>query len=60
MKQEQVEDYELTEKVVECAFSDLEHKLVARIRKTDAFIPELSLLAIDTKKKSRAYSIIQN
>lgn len=54
VRQEQVEDYELTETVVERAFAAAEHsdkkehKLVARIRKLDTFIPELSLVAADT------------
>ena len=51
--QEQVEDYELTEGVVKSAFENAEHsdksehKLVSRIRKSDAFIPKLSLVATD-------------
>ena len=53
VRQEQVDDYELTESVVELAFANAEHsdknehQLVSRIRKSDAFIPELSLVAIE-------------
>ena len=53
IRQEQVEDYEITEKVVECAFANAEHSekkehnLVSRVRKSNAFIPKLSLVAID-------------
>ncbi|MCU9595028.1 N-acetyltransferase [Caldibacillus thermolactis] len=53
IRQEQVKDYKLTEKVVKCAFANAEHSdgnehnLVSRIRNSDAFIPELSLVAID-------------
>lgn len=56
IRQEQVEEYELTEKVVEYAFADAEysdkseHKLVSKIRKSDTFIPQLSLIAVDTSK----------
>lgn len=54
IRQEQVEDYEITEKVIKYAFADAEHsdkkehKLVSRIRKSDTFIPKLSLVAVDT------------
>ena len=50
---EQVEDYTETEGVIKSAFAHAEHsdkrehELVSRIRKTDAFIPELSLMAKD-------------
>ncbi|WP_077356888.1 GNAT family N-acetyltransferase [Virgibacillus halodenitrificans] len=53
IRKELTEEYYKTEKVVKKAFlneeySDKkEHQLVNRIRKLDAFIPELSLLAID-------------
>ncbi|QUW23802.1 N-acetyltransferase [Sporosarcina sp. Marseille-Q4063] len=53
IRQEQVEDYELTERVVKLAFADAkhsdkkEHELVSRIRKSDSFIPKLSLVATD-------------
>src|SRR5699024_7807451 len=46
-------DYNITEKIVKEAFAPLEfnnkteHKLVARIRKSTAFIPKLSFVAID-------------
>ena len=53
IRQEREEDYKKTEEVVQQAFlheefSDKkEHELVKRIRKCDAFIPELSLVAVD-------------
>ncbi|MFK2827029.1 N-acetyltransferase [Bacillus sp. B190/17] len=46
-------DYALTEKVVERAFAHAEHsdgkehQLVSRIRKSNSFIPKLSLVALD-------------
>lgn len=52
IRQERIEDYAMTEKVVEAAFKGMEmsdekeHELVGRIRKNDSFIPELSLVAI--------------
>lgn len=55
IRQEQVEDYGLTERVVKHAFINVdqsdhkEHLLVAKIRKSDTFIPELSLVAMDQK-----------
>ncbi|HCC3140669.1 GNAT family N-acetyltransferase [Niallia sp. Sow4_A1] len=58
IKQEEVKDYELTEKVVELAFADAEHSdksehhLVARIRNSNSFVPELSQVAIDKDKES--------
>ena len=53
IRQEQRNDYSKTEEVVKEVFlneefSDkTEHELVKRIRKCDAFIPELSLVAVD-------------
>jgi|SRR5690625_1077226 len=53
VRQEIKADYNITEKIVKEAFAPLEfsdkteHKLVARIRKSTAFIPKLSLVAID-------------
>lgn len=55
IRQEQVEDYKKTELVVKHAFakgehSDKdEHNLVARIRKSDAFVPELSSVAVEVE-----------
>lgn len=57
IRQEDAKDYELTEKVVQRAFVDAEysdkreHKLVSRIRKSNALIPELSLVAVDANEK---------
>lgn len=53
INKEQVEDYKVTEEVVQCAFANAEHsdkdehQLVSRIRASSAFIAELSLVAID-------------
>ncbi|NLN41576.1 MAG: N-acetyltransferase, partial [Clostridiales bacterium] len=51
IRQENENDYKTTESVVEQAFkspeysSPNEHFLVAKLRKSNAFIPELSLVA---------------
>ena len=51
IKQEKEKDYEVSERVVERAFRNAEHTdhrehlLIAKLRKTDTFIPELSLVA---------------
>ncbi len=56
IRQELTEDYNTTEEMVKRAFlneeySDKkEHVLVNRIRKSDAFIPELSLVALNQDK----------
>lgn len=61
IRQECYEDYKETEAVVKHAFTNMEfsdqteHKLVARIRKSGVFIPELSLVAVD----SWSYSLIK-
>ena len=53
IRQEQKNDYRKTEEVVKEAFlkeefSDkTEHELVKRIRECDAFVPELSIVAVD-------------
>ncbi|MFF5399655.1 GNAT family N-acetyltransferase [Peribacillus butanolivorans] len=53
IRQELNEDYKITEKVVKSAFANMEfsdkkeHELVSRIRKSDAFIPNLSLVAVN-------------
>ncbi|MGE6365244.1 GNAT family N-acetyltransferase [Bacillus paramycoides] len=53
IRQEQKNDYSKTEEVVKQAFlneefSDkTEHELVSRIRECDAFIPEVSIVAVD-------------
>ncbi|NIK76649.1 putative N-acetyltransferase YhbS [Paenibacillus castaneae] len=52
IRQERFDDYKTTEEVVKNAFANMEfsdqaeHELVSRIRKSDTFIPELSLVAI--------------
>lgn len=54
---EQADDYSATERVVKSAFVNAEftdrkeHELVSRIRKSDAFIPKLSLVAIDDENQ---------
>lgn len=51
IRKEQLNDYKVTEEVVQRAFADMEfsdkkeHELVGRIRQADVFIPELSLVA---------------
>ncbi len=51
IRQETEKDYKFTEKVVEKAFKNEEHSdhreqfLVAKLRKSDVFVPELSLVA---------------
>lgn len=53
IRQEQIEQYEMTEKVVKSAFANAEHSdqkehlLVSRMRNSNGFIPELSLVATD-------------
>src|SRR5690625_326432 len=53
IRQEVKADFNTTENLIKEAFAELdfsdktEHKLVSRIRKSAAFIPELSLVAID-------------
>lgn len=57
IRKELLDDYKITEKVVKSAFANMEfsdkkeHELVSRIRKSDAFIPELSLVAINKDNK---------
>lgn len=54
---ERTEDYRKTEEVVRSAFEpeefsdEKEHLLVNRIRKTEAFVPELSLVAENNKQE---------
>lgn len=51
VRQETEQDYKITENIVKNAFENAEHSdnkehvLVARLRKSDVFIPELSLIA---------------
>lgn len=52
IRQEEPKDYKLVEAIIEAAFKtevfsdQSEHFLVARLRKSTAFIPELSLVAV--------------
>ena len=52
IRQELSGDYKVTEKVIRSAFANMEfsdkkeHELVSRLRKSDAFIPKLSLVAV--------------
>ncbi|MDG4658313.1 N-acetyltransferase [Ectobacillus antri] len=56
IRQETSADHVLTEQVVRSAFANApysdqsEHALVERLRKSDAFIPELSLVATDDEQ----------
>lgn len=56
IRQETEKDYEMTEKVVKRAFLNAEysdqseHRLVSRLRKSEAFIPELSFVAVKKKE----------
>lgn len=53
LRQEQPKDYPKTEALIEQAFRNeemsdqQEHFLVQRIRRSDAFIPELSIVAVN-------------
>ncbi|MEG0259617.1 MAG: N-acetyltransferase [Lysinibacillus sp.] len=57
IRQEQIEDYTTTEKIVQTAFKGMElsdekeHELVARIRRSEVFIPALSLVAVHENTK---------
>lgn len=61
IRQEQIKDYEAVHKVVELAFRDMEDSdhsepfLVDQLRQTDAFIPELSLVAEVDRRNYRPY-----
>ncbi|MGE7935001.1 GNAT family N-acetyltransferase [Viridibacillus arvi] len=56
IRQEQPSDYKVTEDVVQKAFANMEfsdkteHELVVRLRISDAFIPQLSIVAVDNDK----------
>lgn len=53
IREEQKSDHQSTEKVVKQAFADAEqsdqseHKLVSRLRQSEAFVPELSMVAVN-------------
>ena len=53
IRQEEPSDYKDTENVVKRAFAEVEisdkkeHELVLRLRKSEAFIPQLSLVAVN-------------
>lgn len=57
IRKEEAKDYEAVEKVVQRAFEPVEfsdkkeHELVARIRTSEAFIPELSLVAMNLENE---------
>ncbi|MGN7383156.1 GNAT family N-acetyltransferase [Paenibacillus sp. SAFN-117] len=57
IRKERPEDYKITESVVQNAFANMEHsdkkehELVSRIRETDGFIPDLSLVAVNENNK---------
>lgn len=59
IRKEEENDYKITEQLVEAAFASAqlsdqdEHHLVSRIRKSDAFIPDLSLVAVNEVKNER-------
>lgn len=56
IRTEEKEDYKFTEEVVKNAFANetysdqSEHRLVANLRHSDAFVPDLSLVAMDKNK----------
>lgn len=58
IRQEHPNDYIETQNVVKKAFADVEmssydeHELVERLRKSDAFVPELSLVAVDQEQNA--------
>lgn len=66
IRQERQEDYNKTEDMVKRAFEQAEfsdkkeHFLVQRLRGSDAFIPELSLVAIDEKKEIVGHLLLTN
>lgn len=57
LRQEQLKDYPKTEALIEQAFRNeemsdqQEHLLVQRIRRSDAFIPELSIVAVNQQNE---------
>lgn len=56
IRKEKKEDYQYTEEVVKQAFANeeysdqTEHQLVAKLRNSDAFVPDLSLVALNEDK----------
>jgi predicted N-acetyltransferase YhbS len=64
IREEFKEEYNKTEEIVKKSFlnqkysNKKEHFLVNRIRKSDAFIPELSLVAIDENKETVGYILL--
>ncbi|MGM0834816.1 MAG: GNAT family N-acetyltransferase [Bacillota bacterium] len=53
VRQESASDYPSTERVIQKAFANMEisdkteHEMVARLRRSEAFVPALSLVAVD-------------
>lgn len=56
IRKEKREDYSFTERLIKEAFAHEtysdhnEHKLVAKLRQSDTFVPDLSLIALDKNK----------
>ncbi|GGI44971.1 hypothetical protein GCM10008018_09760 [Paenibacillus marchantiophytorum] len=63
IRQELSEDYSRTEKIVKQAFAEMEHidkkehELVSRIRKSNIFIPELSLVATNDEQSAESLAL---
>ena len=66
IRQERPEDYDTVYHVVKEAFENAEYtdgneqNLVAALRKSKSFIPELSLVAVEDEKNCRTYSFYKS
>ncbi|UOQ87163.1 GNAT family N-acetyltransferase [Gracilibacillus salinarum] len=66
IRQETEEDHELTEKIIKKAFENeelsdhQEHLLVERLRASEAFIPELSLVALHDEQDIVGHILLSN